>query len=116
MATARRSTKQRGLAGEHQPARQQALATMAEGQLCARCASEGREHPMTRAVIRRSADGKRWVAPLLELDEFPGRAFGGPQTRALSWRRCNRRHGQRISTAIQNARRRQAGDPRYDRW
>jgi hypothetical protein len=86
---------------------------MAEGELCFRCELEGRVHPMTRAVISRRPDG-RYVSALLDLDEYPGRAFGGPQIKRLSWRRCNRRHGQRLSTAVQNARR--AARQRYDRW
>jgi hypothetical protein len=109
-----RSTAQRGLGGVHQAARQAALAAMADGEPCARCELRGVVHPMYRALITRRPSG-RYVAPLLDLDDFPGRAFGGPQIKRLSWRRCNRRAGQRLSVAIQ-ATRRAAVPSRYDRW
>lgn len=96
MARWQGSTTQRGLGAPHQSARQQALATMPEGALCARCAAHGIEHPMTRAAITRRPDG-RYVAPLLDLDDFPGRVYGGPQVKRLSWRKCNRRAGARLS-------------------
>lgn len=87
------STTERGLGWHvHGKPRQQALAMMQEGQLCARCELRGIDHPMTRAVITLRANGK-YVAPLLDLDDFPGRAFGGPQIKRLSWRRCNRSAG-----------------------
>ena len=89
----RLSAAARGLGSGHQSERQQALATMAEGQLCARHLSMGIEHPLSRALISRSKDGLRWVAPLLDLDDFPGRAFGGPQVKRLSCRKSNRSHG-----------------------
>ena len=92
----RGTTTERGLGWrEHQRPRQDALRTMAEGQLCARCELRGIDHPMTRAVITVRPDG-RYVAPLLDLDDFPGRAFGGPQVKRLSWRRCNRAAGPRV--------------------
>jgi hypothetical protein len=72
---------------------------------------------MTRRVISVSPSTGRLVAPLLELDHFPGRAFGGPQTTALSWRRCNRQAGQRLTTAILRARGIQAGRrSAFTRW
>jgi hypothetical protein len=76
---------------------------MPEGALCARCESRGIAHPMTRAVITRRPDG-RYVSPMLDLDDFPGRAYGGPQVKRLSWRRCNRQAGQAITAAINRAR------------
>lgn len=86
------STTARGLGSQHQGARQQALAAMPEGAPCARCELRGIHHPMTRAVITRRPDG-RYVSPLLDLDDFPGRAIGGPQVKRLSWRSCNRSAG-----------------------
>jgi len=103
MARWQGTTAQRGLGGGHQSDRQHALAVMPEGALCARCESRGIAHPMTRAVITRRPDG-RYVSPLLDLDDFPGRAYGGPQVKRLSWRRCNRRAGQAITAAINRAR------------
>jgi hypothetical protein len=97
------TTTARGLGSQHQSARQRALAVMPEGALCARCEQAGIAHPMTRAAITRRPDG-RYVAPLLDLDDFPGRAYGGPQVKRLSWARCNRRAGQRQTTAINRAR------------
>lgn len=89
-----------GLGYRHQQARQRALAALRDGDLCARCAARGIEHPMTRALITRRPDG-RLVAPLLHLDDFPGRAYGGPQVKRLSYRACNVRAG----SALGNQRR-----------
>ncbi len=100
---ARGTTAQRGLGSGHQSARQRALAAMPEGTLCARCESRGIAHPMTRAVITRRPDG-RYVSPMLDLDDFPGRAYGGPQVKRLSWRKCNRQAGQAITAAVNRAR------------
>ena len=111
-------TTERGLGSQHQAARQRALATMPEGALCARCQDNGIAHPMTRAAITRRPDG-RYVAPMLDLDDFPGRAYGGPQVKRLSWRRCNRRDGQAKTTVINRARGitpRQAAAIRWKQW
>lgn len=64
------------------------LAALADGQPCARCQSRGIYHPMYRAQTR-----------FLDVDEFPGRMYGGPQVRALSFRRCNRQAGARAGNA-----------------
>lgn len=103
MPRQRASSTERGLGSAHQSARQRALAAMPEGALCARCESRGIAHPMTRAVITRRSDG-RYVSPMLDLDDFPGRAYGGPQVKRLSWRRCNRQAGQAITAAINRTR------------
>jgi hypothetical protein len=39
----------------------------------------------------------------LDLDHFPGRMYGGPQITRLAHRKCNRRDGQRKTTAILKA-------------
>jgi hypothetical protein len=77
---------------------------MAEGQQCFRCELRGITHRLSRALISRSKDGKRWVSPWLDLDDYPGRAAGGPQVKRLSGRKCNRSHGQQLTTAILRAR------------
>ena len=100
----RLSAAARGLGHGHRSERQHALATMAEGQLCFRCELSGIEHRLSRALISRSKDGKRWVSEYLDLDHYPGRAYGGPQIVRLSGKACNRRHGQRMTTAILNGR------------
>jgi hypothetical protein len=100
----RLSAAARGLGSGHRSVRQHALATMAEGQQCFRCELRGIVHRLSRALISRSADGKRWVSPWLDLDDYPGRAVGGPQVKRLSGRKCNRSHGQQLTTAILNAR------------
>ncbi len=88
------TTTQRGLGYTHQHARQLALAAMPEGALCARCQQRGITHPMTRDVI--TYRNGRWTAPLLDLDDFPGRMYGGPQVKRLSWAKCNRTAGGRL--------------------
>ena len=89
----RLSAAERGLGHPHRTDRQHALATMTEGQQCFRCELRGAVHPLSRSLIGRSKDGRRYVAPLLDLDEYPGRVFGGPQIKRLSGRNCNRSHG-----------------------
>lgn len=81
-ASAGPSTTQRGLGHQHQRARKAALAALRDGDPCARCEQRGVYHPMYRAA-----------ASLLDLDDFPGRMFGGPQVKRLSYRACNRSHG-----------------------
>ena len=103
-----------GLGYQHQQARQRALAALRDGDFCARCQARGIEHPMTRALITRRPDG-RLVAPQLHLDDFPGRAYGGPQVKRLSYRACNVRAGQALAAQLQRGKRR----PRrvmYNRW
>jgi hypothetical protein len=111
-AKPRLSTTQRGLGGDHQAARKAALAALRDGDPCARCELAGIYHPMTRSLIT-------WVngvpsSRFLDLDDFPGRAFGGPQVKRLSWRKCNRSAGARLGNSMRRARR-----PRktvYNRW
>ena len=104
-----------GLGWAHQQARERALRSLRDGDLCARCEARGLEHPMFRDLISRGANG-RLVAPLLDLDDFPGRAAGGPQVKRLSYAACNRAQGTEITNAL---RRRAAGKPpvtAYSRW
>jgi len=48
------------------------------------------------------------------VDDFPGRVFGGPQTKALSWRRCNRQAGAIVGNKLRGLRRKAASG--YTRW
>jgi len=66
---------------------------------------------MFRYAIARNPAG-RYISPLLDLDDYPGRAFGGPQTKRLSWRACNRSAGARLGNAVRSAARRGG----YGRW
>ena len=111
-AKPRLSTTQRGLGSDHQAARKAALAALRDGDPCARCELAGIYHAMTRNLVT-------WVngvpsSRFLDLDDFPGRAFGGPQVKRLSFRRCNRSAGARLGNSMRRARR-----PRttvYNRW
>jgi hypothetical protein len=82
MASMRLTTTQRGLGFPHQRDRKRQLAGLRDGQPCPRC---GR--PMYR-----------WQ--YLDLDDFPGRMFGGPQVKLLSHRYCNRAAGARMGNRI----------------
>ena len=95
----------------HQQPRQRALAALQDGDLCARCAERGIEHPMYRALVTRRPDG-RYVSPWLDLDDFPGRRFGGPQVKRLSYRACNRSTG----AAAGNRMRARKKASAYTRW
>jgi len=117
------TTTERHLGYDHQKTRQAALAAMKDGQACFRCALQGRYHPLSRALIGRSADGKRWVAPLLELDHYPARAVtrrtGGPFRTGLSFKACNRHAGAVLGNKVKAMRRAmvKAAEPeRYSRW
>lgn len=114
MARTRGSTKQRGLAGGHQSKRQTALRDLQDMDLCARCELRGRVHYMWRSLVTRRPDG-RLVAPLLDLDDFPGRVFGGPQVKRLSYRRCNRSAGASLGNRLR-ALTRPATPAKYTRW
>ena len=114
MATARRTTTQRGLGNDHQALRRAALAALRDGDLCARCEVRGVEHPMTANLVtwKNGKPTSRW----LDLDDFPGRYYGGPQVKRLSFRRCNRSHGGTLGNQVRNLKRRQVRPRNYDRW
>jgi len=82
-----------GIRGDHQKVRRALLRALADGDACARCQARGVYHPMFAAAAR-------W----LDVDEFPGRMYGGPQLRRLSWRFCNRQAGGRAGAAARRAR------------
>lgn len=108
-------THRAGLGWAHQQARQRALAALQDGDPCARCAARGIEHPMHRDLVTRRPDG-RLVAPLLDLDDWPGRRYGGPQDKRLSWASCNRRAGQAVTAAILRNRGAARRAVAYSRW
>jgi len=103
-----RSTAQRGLGSDHQKVRITALTNLKDGDPCARCQQRGIYHPMWQAAIT-WVNGKPQSA-LLDLDDFPGRMFGGPQVKRLSWAKCNRSAGGRLGGRI-TALQRQAARP-----
>lgn len=103
-----RSTTERGLGADHQRKRREALAKLRDGDPCARCLARGVYHPLYRAM----------PASLLDLDDFPPRSvalrMGITPVKALSHRRCNRRHGAKITNTIKAIK---ADRPQtYDRW
>ena len=96
MARYQGTTTQRGLGSPHQREGRQLFAMWKPGDPCARCGQ-----PMLyRWLIQ--PDGKRVSA--IDVDDFPGRVYGGPQVKRLSHRSCNRRAGQAITAAILRAR------------
>lgn len=66
-----------------------------------------------RTVRTRSGQLRRVVLWRLDLDDFPGRRFGGVQVKVLSHRFCNRSSGARAGNA---ARRSAQPKARYTRW
>jgi hypothetical protein len=109
-----RTTAQRGLGTDHQKLRAAALTALADGDPCARCAQRGIYHPMTRDAVtwKDGRPSSRW----LDLDDFPGRAFGGPQVKRLSWRKCNRSAGGRLGGRITAAKRQALTMATSRRW
>ena len=77
-----------GIRGDHQKVRRALLRALRDGDPCARCGG-----PMFVAQAK-------W----LDVDEFPGRMYGGPQLRKLSHRFCNRQAGGRAAAAARRAR------------
>jgi hypothetical protein len=75
--------------GRHQTLKARAMAALTDGQACARCATEGRYHPLYRSMSSRELE--------LDHDDLSGGYLG------LSAARCNRRHGGRKGRAIQLA-------------
>ncbi len=112
MAAPRWPTAERGLGGAHQAARAKALSALADGDPCFRCELRGVYHPMWRAFVY-WVDGKPRSA-VLDLDDYPGRRFGGPQVKRLSYRACNRSHGAQVGNAIRAAFTPKRGT--YTRW
>jgi hypothetical protein len=86
MTRSRRSITERGLDYTHRAERKRQIAGLRDGTPCPRCGL-----PMLRGQ-------------LLDLDDFPGRAYGGPQVKRLAHRACNRRAGQAITSMILRAR------------
>jgi hypothetical protein len=52
----------------------------------------------------------------LDLDDFPGRVFGGPQVERLAHRYCNRKAGQRVGVKIKALRNPNPKRTVYNRW
>lgn len=50
---------------------------------------------------------------VLDLDDYPGRRFGGPQIKRLSYRSCNRSEGATAGNVRRGALR---AAERYNRW
>lgn len=92
----------------HQKPRMAALAALRDGDPCPRCGL-----PMYRWMVTWNAGRptSRW----LDFDDFPGRAFGGPQVKRLAHRRCNRRAGAMLGNRLQR-RRRTPRRAAYTRW
>lgn len=108
VATKQFTTTQRGLGYAHQKRRRELLAELKDGQPCARCASRGIFHPLYRSL----------PPSMIEVDDFPprsiARVLGVEPVKALSYKRCNRAHGARMTAAINRAR---SGQRRaYTRW
>ncbi len=83
----RLTTTQRGLGGSHQADRRRQLAALRPGQPCPRCGTG--MYPWQR----------------LDLDDYPGRVFGGPQVKRLAHARCNRQAGARLGNRLRRMRR-----------
>lgn len=81
------TTTQRGLGWAHQQERTRQLNALRDGTPCPRC-----HHPMTRRQQ-------------LDLDDWPGRVFGGPQVKRLAHAGCNRSAGAQLGNTLRAARR-----------
>lgn len=82
MTGKRLTTTQRGLGYSHQAEGKRQRAALTDGTPCPRCG---------RGMYR----GQQ-----LDLDDFPGRWYGGPQVKLLSHRSCNRRAGAQLGNML----------------
>ena len=78
----RGTTTQRGLGHAHEVDRRHKMAALQDGEPCPYCG---------RGMFRGQA---------LELDHYPGRAFGGPQLTRLAHAHCNRSAGARMGDSL----------------
>lgn len=114
MARWQGTTTQRGLGAAHQSDRRAALTALKDGDPCYRCELRGIYHPMYASLVtwRNGKPTSQW----LDLDDYPGRIYGGPQVKRLSWRKCNRSHGQSVAAARLRARGYRPRARTYTRW
>ena len=89
------------LGAEHQRERAAQIAAMANDgtDLCCRCGRSMFASP--RIAVDRGAHPQLGV---LDLDDWPGRVFGGPQIKRLAHRRCNRQAGARLGNRLRGIR------------
>jgi hypothetical protein len=101
----RGTTTQRGLGADHQRIRRQRMAALRDGQPCPRTEICGGlpMYATAAAAARAGLPRKLW---LLDLDDYPGRWYGGPQIKRLAHRYCNRRAGQLFGARLRAAKRR----------
>ena len=111
MARWQGTTTERGLGNPHQKGRISALTQLRDGDPCFRCQLRGIYHPMNRDSIY-WVDGKP-RSDLLDYDDYPGRIYGGPQIKRLSYRACNRSAGARLGNKLRPPRK---PGRRYTRW
>jgi hypothetical protein len=91
----RRTTTQRGLGYPHQREGKRLRAGLRDGTPCPYCG---------RGMYR-------WQE--LDVDDWPGRMFGGPQIKRLAHRYCNRSAGARMGNRLRGQQRRWAGPSRW---
>ncbi len=89
-----------GLGYAHQRQRRIKLAALIPGEPCPRC---GFGMWPTAAAARR-AGMPEWCGRL-DLDDWPGRIYGGPQVKRLAHAYCNRRAGAAVTNRIRRVRR-----------
>lgn len=123
MVYKRAKTTARGLGHAHQVTRSQQVKVLAAspGRPCPKCGLPMFATPAEAATVyaarrvfmvrgRRVTGRQMWH---VDLDDYPGRVFGGPQVKRLMHRHCNRRAG-----AVVGNRLRALQTPRrgYGRW
>jgi hypothetical protein len=113
-----RTTTQRGLGSAHQAERARQLEELSAfpGLPCPHVQVCG-GLPMFATPGEAAAAGLHRRLWWLDLDDWPGRRYGGPQVKRLAHRYCNRRLGQVVTTQILRARAAQAGRRSvFNRW
>lgn len=104
-------TTRAGLGSDHQKERVAQLRTLGSRPgTCPRCG--GVFYGTLKLAASAGLPPKFWY---VDLDDFPGRRFGGPQVKLLAHRYCNRRAGQRVTTAILRGRSTKTRAA-YNRW
>ena len=106
----RRTTTERGLGSEHQREKrvQKRDLSARPGLPCPRCGG-----PMYATPEQAAAAGLPRRLRYIDLDDFPGRIYGGVQVKLLAHRYCNRSAGARLGNRRRGLKR---AAEKYNRW
>lgn len=89
-----------GLGNAHRQQRVAALKLLTDGVDCCPYTDICGGQPMYRSVDSARLHGMPSWLGQLDLDDWPGRIFGGPQVKRLAHRKCNRIRGAQLGNRL----------------